>query len=80
MYFLYVLNEISVQNMLKNVRKRMNMTISNYCMPFLFISAKNVVDCIAVRNTCRCHLPTFNLSRVMLKMMSSHKSRKIKKD
>ena len=75
MYFLYVLNEISVQNMLKNVRKRMNMTISNYCMPFLY---PNVVDYIAVGN--RCHPPTFNLSQVMLKMMSSHKSRKIKKD
>ena len=74
---MYVLNETSVQNMLKNIRKRMNMTISNYCMPFLFISAKNVVDYIAVGN--RCHPPTFILSQVMLKMMSSHKSRKINK-
>ena len=56
--------------MLKNVRKRMNMTIFNYCMSFLFISVKNVVDYIAVGN--RCRPPTFNLSQMMLKMMSSH--------
>ena len=77
MYFLYDLNEISVQKYVEICQKKNEYDNIQLLYAFLIHICKNVVDYIAVGN--RCHPTTFILSQMILKIMSSHKSRKINK-